>query len=120
MRLGTPYQDGVAAQPPAGVVVGGQGQAVGIDFLLDDYGVVDVQSAAAVLHGGGGPEPAALAQLAPQIAAELVLLPSQIGGVGGVRDALRHVVFQPGVDLAAEGFLFGGVTRFKVHWAPPG
>ena len=115
LRRVAPDQDGVAAQPPAGVVVGRQGQAVGVDFLFDDHGVVDVEAAAAVFGRGGGPEPAALPQAAAQVAPPLVLLPGEVGRVGGMLQARRHVVGQPRLDLAAEFFLFRGVAGFEIH-----
>ena len=115
--FGAPDEDGVAAEASAGVVIGREREAEGVDLLFDDHGAVDVEATAAVFAGRGGPEPALVAQLAAQLAAELVLVPGQVGRVGGVPYAGRHVFLEPGADLAPELFLFGGVSRFKVHGA---
>ena len=82
--------------------------------------MVHVQTAAAVLGLGCGPEPALGAKTAAQVPAQLVLLLSQVDGVGRVGDAPRHVVLQPGLDLLAELFLLLGVAGFEVHGGPPG
>ena len=115
LLLGAPDEDGVAAKAPAGVIVGREGQAEGVDLLLDDHGAVNVEAAATVFGGCRGPEPAIVAQLAAEVATQLVLVPGEVGGVGGVFHPIRDMLLQPGADLAAELFLFGGVTRFKVH-----
>ena len=117
LLLGTPDEDGIAAEASTGIVVGRERQAEGVDLLLDDHGAIHLESAAAVLGGRGGPEPPLVAQLAAQLAAELILLPGQVRRVGGVLDTARDVLIQPGVDLAAEFFLLRGVTRFKIHGA---
>ena len=74
LLLGAPHEDARAAEGAARVVVRRQSEVVAVDLLGDHDGVVDGQSAAAVLGRRGRPQPAPRTELAAELAVLLVVL----------------------------------------------
>ena len=95
----------------ATVVDGRKRQVVTIEFFCDHDRPIDGQAAAAVLDGCGGEEPAAVAEVACQLAEALVVLR---GIAEQVRD-IRDVRAEPCAHFGAERFLLGGIGWFEVH-----
>ena len=115
LLIRSPDKDTGTAQPSAAVVVGRHGQVVPVHFLVDYDGVVDSQTASAILGRRGRPEPTLLAQLAAELAILKVLIVGYVFGVGRMRQVLGNVLIQPVPHLCPELFLLRGILRLEVH-----